>query len=56
MKLEMPLAIKLGKKKYSITLNTYRNLHYQVSNKLKKEYKEIVRSKIGESKEPLQAI
>jgi len=53
MKLEMPLAIQLGKKKYSISLNTYRNLHYQINNKLKKTYKEIVESKIWKAKEKL---
>ncbi len=27
----------VGKKKYNLSMNTYRNLHYQISNKLKKQ-------------------
>ncbi len=41
--ISVPLYIEMGvrkKKKHYINLNNYRNLHYQVSNKLKVEYKE----------------
>lgn len=44
--ISMPLSITIGNKKHSINLNPYRNLHYQVLNKLKKEYKEIVGEQI----------
>ena len=49
MKIVMPLSIELWvnkKRKYSLSLNIYRNLHYQVSNNLKKAYKRIVRSQL----------
>jgi len=46
----MPLYIQLSKsekgKKYHLNLNNYRNWHYQVSNNLKKAYKEIAKSKL----------
>ncbi len=50
MQLKMPLSIELWvnkKKKYSISMNTYRNLHYQVSNNLKIEYKNIVKDQLS---------
>lgn len=50
MKLIMPLRIELWKKKkrkYSISLNIYRNLHYQVNNNLKKVYKKIVKNQLS---------
>ena len=40
---KVPMYIKLGVKKiknYSLNLNTYRNLHYQINNKLKQKFKE----------------
>jgi len=40
-----PLFIEMGikkKRRYYINLNQYRNWHYQVSNNLKKKYKEII--------------
>ena len=37
-----PLYIILGRKKYALNLNTYRNLHFQISNKLKIRFKEII--------------
>jgi len=30
----------VGKKEYNLSMNTYRNLHYQISNKLKKNVSE----------------
>ena len=42
----MPLYIEIGSKKKHINLNNYRNWHYQVSNKIKKEYKEILNRKL----------
>ena len=50
MKVTMPLSIELWvkkKRKYSISMNTYRNLHYQVSNNLKIEYKNIVKDQLS---------
>ena len=43
--IHLPLRIKMGVKKikkYTIAMNQYRNRHYQVSNNLKKLYKEEV--------------
>lgn len=42
----MPLYIEIGKKKKHINLNNYRNWHYQINNKIKKEYKSIVNRKL----------
>lgn len=45
----MPTHIELGKikkRKYALNLNTYRNLHFQVNNNLKKEYKDLIKSMI----------
>ena len=41
----MPLTIETGKnkiKKHSIGMNWYRNVHFQVSNQVKKKYHELV--------------
>lgn len=37
---------KVKQKKYSLTLNNYRNRHYQISNNLKDIYKTIVKQKV----------
>ncbi len=37
-----PLYITLNNKKHYLNLNLFRNWHYQLSNKLKKEYKAIM--------------
>ncbi len=37
-----PLYIQIGSKKHYLTLNNYRNWHYQLSNKLKKEFKKLM--------------
>jgi Holliday junction resolvase RusA-like endonuclease len=53
MLIKMPLYIESGvkqKKKYHLNLNNYRNLHYQVNNKLKIEYKEILKGIFKEYK------
>jgi hypothetical protein len=44
----LPLSITLGKKKYYINLNNYRNWHYQVSNKIKGAYHDIVKDQTKE--------
>ena len=36
--IKCPYSIILGHKKYNLTLNNYRNWHYQVSNKIKKVF------------------
>jgi len=47
MKITMPLRMQVGRKKYTLSLNVYRNLHYQVANKLKKLYKEEVKYRLS---------
>ena len=50
MIIKMPTCIelwKIKKKNRSLNLNTYRNLHYIVANNLKKEYKNIVESRLS---------
>ena len=45
-----PYAIEIGKKKirkYTINLNTYRNLHYQINNNLKARYKDLIQEQIS---------
>ena len=59
MQLKMPLSIELWvnkKKKYSISMNTYRNLHYQVSNNLKKAYKELLKDQLKRYWQPFWEI
>lgn len=36
MTIEIPLNWKIGKKRTSLSMNNYRNWHYQTSNKIKK--------------------
>ncbi len=50
MKFIMPLSIQIGRKKLSINLNTYRNLHFLVSNKLKIEYSRLIHAQVKEVK------
>jgi hypothetical protein len=50
----MPLYIEVktktkGTKKYYINLNNYRNWHYQVSNKLKIHYKNLVQMQLSKN-------
>ena len=50
MQLKMPLSIELWvkeKKKYSISMNTYRNLHYKYQIILKIAYKNIVKDQLS---------
>lgn len=39
---KIPLRIRIWKKNISINLNTYRNLHFHVSNKLKHEFSSLI--------------
>jgi hypothetical protein len=53
IKFIMPLAIYLPRKtkkdrRVAISLNVYRNLHHQINNQVKKEYKKIVQQQIDE--------
>ena len=41
-KFTIPIYLYLGKKKYFLNLNQYRNWHYHVNNKLKVLFKEIL--------------
>ena len=48
----MPLFIEIWvnkKRKVSLGLNTYRNLHFQVSNNVKKKYKDLVAEQMSGS-------
>ena len=38
----MPLSVYVGRKKYTINLNYYRNWHKFVNNKIKEEYQRLV--------------
>jgi Holliday junction resolvase RusA-like endonuclease len=52
IKIISPLYLQLSKgvkgKKYYLNLNNYRNWHYIVSNNLKKAYKELMKSELGD--------
>lgn len=52
IKITSPLYLQLSKgakgKKYYLNLNNYRNWHYIVSNNLKKAYKELMKSELGD--------
>ena len=51
VKIKLPIHIYLLKKKrISINLNTYRNIHYRTNNTLKHKYKEIVFLLLKEAK------
>lgn len=52
-KINSPLSIKTGRKKFILNLNQYRNTHYRVSNTAKKNYKEFMESQIKAIKKPL---
>lgn len=39
----LPIYLIMGKKKYSLNLNVYRNLHYRTLNNLKHQFKLVVR-------------
>lgn len=41
-----PIYIKLWRKNYSLNLNTYRNLHFQISNNLKKKFSQLITPQI----------
>lgn len=41
-----PLYVYVGKKKFMLNMNDYRNAHYQVLNKAKIEYKRLLRDEI----------
>lgn len=43
----LPIALMVGKKRISLNLNTYRNLHYQISNKAKKVFVTFLKRECG---------
>lgn len=49
-----PLSIKLGRKKYSLNLNTYRNMHYRVNNMCKQEFKELMKPQLLDMKNAIK--
>ena len=44
--IESPLSVNVGKKKFMLNMNPYRNAHYQVLNKAKQEYKRVMKDEI----------
>ena len=46
VKIIAPYSVVVGGKKYPINLNAYRNWHYQVNNKIKKEYENLVKDQL----------
>lgn len=44
--IESPLYVNVGKKKFMLNMNPYRNAHYQVLNKAKQEYKRVMKDEI----------
>jgi Holliday junction resolvase RusA-like endonuclease len=51
LKIIMPTYLLMWvnkKRRYALNLNTYRNLHFQVNNNLKKKYKELIREQVKE--------
>jgi len=40
--LKVPYFMTLRNKRHSLNLNQYRNAHYQLTNKLKREFKDII--------------
>ncbi len=45
---ESPAAVAVGRKKFMINLNPYRNSHYQVLNRAKDEYKRMMHNEIAD--------
>ena len=41
-----PISVMVGKKKYNLNLNTYRNIHYRVNNFCKIAYKKLMREQL----------
>ena len=48
-----PLSIGVGKRKFILNLNQYRNTHYRISNNAKIKYKEFMKSQITKYKKKL---
>lgn len=44
--ISMPLRVVVGRKKYTININPYRNWHYHTKNKVKKAYQDLALAKI----------
>ena len=38
IEIKLPLSVYIGKKKHSLSMNVYRNLHYRSLSKIKKDY------------------
>lgn len=43
-----PVSVNVGKKKFMLNLNPYRNSHYQVLNRAKDEYKRLMHNEIAD--------
>lgn len=49
LKITMPTYLIMWvnkQRRYALNLNTYRNLHFQVNNNLKKRYKELIKEQV----------
>ena len=44
--IQSPLRVFVGKKAIALNLNIYRNLHYQILNKAKVEYKKLIKEQL----------
>lgn len=49
-----PLTVTVGKRKYTINLNTYRNIHYRVNNFCKIAYKKLMREQLIKVKDNIK--
>lgn len=53
---ESPVSVLVGKKKFMLNLNPYRNAHFQVLNRAKDEYKRIMHNEIVDLPHNMQKI
>ena len=44
--MKSPLTVGIGKKKFTLNLNQYRNAHYRITNTAKIRYKELMKEQI----------
>ena len=54
IKLIVPIEICFGRKKYSLSLNNYRNWHFIANNKIKQEFGDLIFYELREVKNLIQ--
>ena len=54
--LTLPTEIQIGKRFYSVNLNTFRNLYYITKNQMKKKYTELVMKELSGCKCHFEAV